>query len=102
MNIKFSKEFEKSAKKLSGKYKESLKNVLLEIRAVQSVGDIGNCKKLIGYNSVYRIRLGDYRAFFLLEIVGQTVFLKYLVGRGEAYSKEYRDRLKLDDNCLTI
>jgi len=98
MNIKISKEFEKSARKLSGKYKEALKNVILEIRAARSVGDIGNCKKLIGYNSIYRIRLGDYRVFFLLEIVELTVFLKYLVSRGEAYSKEYQEKLKLNDN----
>ena len=97
MNIKISKEFEKSAKKLSGKHKESLKNVIVEIRAVQSVEDIGNCRKLVGYNSVYRIRLGDYRMFFLLEIVEQTVFLKYLVSRGDAYSKEYQEKLKLND-----
>jgi mRNA-degrading endonuclease RelE of RelBE toxin-antitoxin system len=98
MNIKISKEFEKSARKLSGKYKESLKNVILGIRVAQSVGDIGNCKKLIGYNSIYRIHLGDYRVFFLLEIVEQTVFLKYLVSRGEAYSKEYQEKLKhIDD-----
>ena len=98
MNIKISKEFEKSARKLSGKYKESLKNAILEIRAAQSVGDIENCKKLIGYNSIYRIRLGDYRVFFLLEIVELTVFLKYLVRRGEAYSKEYKEKLKLNDD----
>jgi len=98
MNIKISKEFEKSARKLSGKYKESLKDAILEIQAAQSVGDIGNCKKLIGYNSIYRIRLGDYRVFFLLEIVEQTVFLKYLVSRGEAYSKEYQEKLKLNDD----
>ncbi|MCL2597667.1 MAG: hypothetical protein FWD66_08450 [Paludibacter sp.] len=98
MNIKISKEFEKSARKLSGKYKESLKDVILEIRAAQSVGDIGNCKKLIGYNSIYRIRMGDYRVFFLLEIVELTVFLKYLVSRGEAYSKEYQGKLKLNDD----
>jgi mRNA-degrading endonuclease RelE of RelBE toxin-antitoxin system len=98
MNIKISREFEKSAKKLSEKHKESLKNVILEIRIARSIDDIGNCKKLIGYNSVYRIRLGDYRMFFLLEIVRQTVFLKYLVGRGEAYSKEYQERLKFSDN----
>jgi mRNA-degrading endonuclease RelE of RelBE toxin-antitoxin system len=45
MNIKISKEFEKSAKKLSGKYKDSLKNLILEIRAVQSVNNIVNIKK---------------------------------------------------------
>ena len=98
MNIKISKEFEKSARKLSGKHKESLKNAILEIRVAQSVTDIGNCRKLVGYNSIYRIRLGDYRMFFLLEIVEQTVFLKYLVSRGEAYGKEYRKRLKRDDS----
>ena len=97
MNIKISKEFEKAAKKLSGKYKESLKNAILEIRTVQSVGKIGNCRKLVGYNSIYRIRLGDYRMFFLLEIVEQTVFLKYLVSRGDAYSKEYQEKLKQND-----
>ena len=97
MNVRISKEFEKSARKLSGKYKESLKNAMVEIRAAQSVEDIGNCRKLIGYNSVYRIRLGDYRVFFLLEIVEQTVFLKYLVSRGDAYSKEYQEKLKLND-----
>ena len=98
MNIKISKEFEKSARKLSGKYKESLRNVILEIRVAQSVGDIGNCKKLIGYNSIYRIQLGNYRVFFLLEIVELTVFLKYLVSRGEAYSKQYQEKLKLNDD----
>ena len=98
MNLKISKEFEKSARKLSGKHKESLKNVILEIRAAQSVVDIENCKKLIGYNSIYRIRLGDYRIFILLEIAELTVFLKYLVGRGEAYSKEYQEKLKLNDD----
>jgi mRNA-degrading endonuclease RelE of RelBE toxin-antitoxin system len=98
MNIKISNEFEKSAKKISGKYKESLKNVILEIRAAQSVDGIGNCRKLIGYSSIFRIRLGNYRLFFLLEIVGQTVFLKYLVSRGETYSKEYQERLKLNDD----
>jgi len=98
MNTTFSKEFEKSARKLSGKYKETLKNVILEIREAQSIDDIGNCKKLVGYNSIYRIRMGGYRAFFLLEIVEQTVFLKYLVSRGEAYSKEYQERLKRCDD----
>ena len=98
MNIKISREFEKSAKKLSGKHKETLKNVILEIQAAQSVVDIGNCKKLIGYSSIYRIRMGDYRVFFLLEIVEQTAFLKYLVSRGEAYSKEYQEKLKLNDD----
>ena len=36
MNIRVSKEFEKSAKKLSGKYKETLKQTILEIKFAQT------------------------------------------------------------------
>jgi len=97
MTVRFSKEFEKSAKKFSGKLKESIKIVILEIRAAQTVSEIGNCTKLIGFNSVYRIRLGNYRIFFLLEIEAHTVFLKYLVSRGEAYSKKYKEKLQFYD-----
>lgn len=97
MNIKISKEFEKSARKLSGKYKESLKSTLLEIRDAQSIAEIGNCKKLIGYDAIYRVRLGNYRMFFLLEIIENTVFLQYLVSRGIAYSKEYQEKLRRND-----
>ncbi|KAA6303721.1 MAG: hypothetical protein EZS26_000272 [Candidatus Ordinivivax streblomastigis] len=97
MRFKTSKEFEKSAKKLSGKYKESLKEMILEIKQVESVDEITDCKKLIGYNNIYRIRLGDYRTFFFFEIVEQTVYLKYLVRRGEAYNKAYQEKLKNAD-----
>jgi mRNA-degrading endonuclease RelE of RelBE toxin-antitoxin system len=97
MNIKISKEFDKAARKLSGKYKESLKKMILEIKTVGSVDEISDCKKLIGYNNIYRIRMGDYRTFFLLEIIEQTVYLKYLVSRGEAYNKEYQKKLKEND-----
>ena len=46
MNVEYSKDFEKSV------------------------------KKLVGYRNVYRIRIGDYRAFFTfhIEIVNDTVF----------------------------
>ena len=97
MNIRISKEFEKSARKLSGKYKESLKTMLLEIKSTESIEEITNCRKLIGYNNIYRIRMGDYRSFFLFEIVEQTIYLKYLVSRGEAYNKEYQQKLKRSD-----
>ncbi|MDR1973043.1 MAG: hypothetical protein LBQ31_00010 [Bacteroidales bacterium] len=97
MKIKISKEFEKSAKKLSGKYKESLKNMVLEIRVAKSINEISDCKKLIGYNSIYRVRMGDYRIFFFLEIIDQTVYLKYLVRRGEAYNREYKKKLNRAD-----
>jgi hypothetical protein len=54
MIIRVSIEFEKSTRKLSGKYKDSLKNLILEIRATKLVDNKVNCKKLIGY-PVFRI-----------------------------------------------
>ena len=69
MNIEYSKDFEKSV------------------------------KKLVGYRNVYRIRLGDYRAFFTfhVEIINDTVIFRYLVSRGEAYAKKMDESLKRID-----
>lgn len=61
---------------------------------------ITDCKKLVGYRNVYRIRVGDYRAFFTfhVEIIDDTVIFRYLVLRGEAYSKKTKTELgRIDD-----
>ena len=86
MNIDFSKDFEKSVRKLSGKMLEAVRDVVKEVRNAESIKDITDCKKLVGYRNVYRIRIGDYRAFFTfhIEIVEDTVFFRYIVSRGEA------------------
>jgi mRNA-degrading endonuclease RelE of RelBE toxin-antitoxin system len=97
MNYRISKEFDKSAKKLSGKYKESLRDVIVAIKSASSISELSDCKKLIGFKNIYRIRMGNYRIFFFIEIIDNTVYLKYLVSRGEAYGKEYQQKLKRDD-----
>ena len=87
MNIDFSKDFEKSVRKFSGKMLEAVREVIKEVRNAENIKDITDCKKLVGYRNVYRIRIGDYRAFFTfhIEIVEDTVFFRYIVSRGEAY-----------------
>ena len=99
MNIEYSKDFEKSVKKLSGKMLNSIRRVIMEVKNAESIKDITDCKKLVGYRNVYRIRLGDYRAFFTfhVEIVNGTVFFRYLVSRGEAYAKKNDESLKRID-----
>lgn len=99
MNVQFSKEFEKSIKKLSGKMLDSVRRVIMEVKEADSITDITDCKKLIGYRSIYRIRIGDYRAFFMfhIEIVNDTVKFKYLTPRGEAYGKKIKTELKRID-----
>ena len=68
MNVEYSKDFEKSVKKLSGKMLNSICRVITEVKNAESIKDITDCKKLVGYRNVYRIRLGDYRAFFTFHV----------------------------------
>ena len=99
MNVNYSKDFKKSVMKLSGKMLDSVRSVVAEVKNAESLKDITDCKKLVGYRNVYRIRIGDYRAFFTfhIEIVNDTVFFRYLVPRGEAYGKKTQTELKRID-----
>lgn len=96
MKVEYSPSFIKSSKKLSGKILESLKRVIIEVKTAKDIKDITDCKKLIGYRRIYRIRIGDYRAIFSLqfEIVGDKIVFQYLVSRGEAYGKKIKTELK--------
>ena len=99
MNVEYSKDFEKSVKKLSGKMLDSIRRVITEVKTAENIKDITDCKKLVGYRNVYRIRIGDYRAFFTfhIEIINDTVIFRYLVRRGEAYAKKMDESLKRID-----
>ena len=100
MKTKYSKDFEKSVRKLSGKTLNSVKNVLLEVKKARNLNEITDCKKLIGFDNVYRIRIGNLRAFFVfhIEIIDDCVFFKYLVPRGEAYGKKNTELLRKADD----
>lgn len=99
MKVKFSSAFIKASKKLSGKMLESLKRTIVEVKVADDIQSITDCKKLVGYHTIYRIRIGDYRAFFTLEIEiqGDMVFFQYLISRGEAYGKKIKTELKRID-----
>ena len=63
------------------------------------IENISNCRKIESLNSVYRIKIGSKRAFFVLhvQIDGETVKFEYLVSHGEAYDKKNMERLRLRD-----
>lgn len=100
MKVAFSKSFEKSVRKLSGKTLESIRRVILEVKNAKDIHQITDCKQLVGYHNIYRIRIGDYRAFFTfhIQIIDDEVFFVYLVSRGEAYGKKMESSLKRIDN----
>ena len=100
MKIKFSKSFSKAVDKLSGKQLGSVLDVIKEVNSAEGIEDITDCTRLVGYHSVYSIRIGNYRAFFTfhIEIVDDVVYFRYLVSRGQAYTKKVEKELKrLDD-----
>lgn len=100
MKYKLSKDFGKSLEKLNGKELQSALNMLDEVERALSIEEITDCKKLVGYSNVYRIRVGSRRAFFTLhiEIVDDIVFFRYLVPRGQAYDKKMEKSLRKIDN----
>ena len=97
MKVQYSKSFVKTVSRLSGKQLTSVREVIVEVKNAKRIEDITDCKRLIGYNSVYRIRIGGMRAFFIL-VIEDTVCFQYLVSRGQAYSKKIETELKRLDS----
>lgn len=97
MKVEYSRAFKKAVRKLSGKVLNSVREAIVEAKDVENIEQLSDCKKLKTYKSVYRKRIGDLRAFFLLK-VGDTIMFEYLVSRGQAYNKKILDNLRDKDN----
>ena len=99
MKVSYSKAFVKAIDKLSGKILLSVRDAIQEVIDADSLSGITDCKKLVDYNYVYRIRIGHYRAFFTfhVQIVDDTVMFQYFLPRGEAYSKKSKENLRAKD-----
>lgn len=63
MRVEYSKAFVKVVKKLSGKMLDSVRAAIQEVIDAQSVDQITDCKKLIDFDYVYRIRKGMVKIF---------------------------------------
>lgn len=100
MKVFLAKDFQKAMHKQSGKILNSIRKAVQEVVDAKSLDDITDLKKMVDYNNIYRIRIGSLRAFFTfhIEIVDDTVIFRYLVNRGEAYSKEMKKNLKRIDD----
>ena len=99
MRVEFSKEFEKAVRKLSGKMLDSVRQAVQEVINAENIEELTDCKKLVDYEFIYRLRIGNYRAFFyfFLQIVDNCVMFLYLVPRGQAYDKKMEKNLQRKD-----
>jgi len=85
MKFKIDKSFDKDIDNIRDKHLlKKLQNVIAIIENAQSLVEIPNVKKIKGYSSYYRIRVGDYRLGFE-EISGQGINLIRFLHRKEVY-----------------
>ena len=85
MKVKIDKSFDKDIDTVTDKHLlKKLQNVIAIIENAQSLAEIPNVKKIKGYSSYYRIRIGDYRLGFE-EISGQGINLIRFLHRKEIY-----------------
>ncbi len=85
MKVKIDKSFVKDIDNIRDKrLLKKLQNVITIIENARSVAEIPNVKKIKGYGSYYRLRIGDYRLGFE-EISGQGINLIRFLHRKEIY-----------------
>lgn len=77
MNIDIHSSFVKDTKKLPSPVKQKLADIIVQIKSANNLQEITNCKKLTGYKTAYRIRIGDYRIgfFYTKDVVELTTIL---------------------------
>jgi mRNA interferase RelE/StbE len=78
MKIKFESKFSKDLRKIKDqKLLSQIKIVINECKLAQTLDDIKNLKKLKGYQTFYRIKIGDYRLGIAI-INDEIIFTRFL------------------------
>lgn len=82
MNIEFSKKAKKQLDLITDiKVAKRLINGISKLKTLE-----GDIKKLIGYENMYRLRIGDYRVIFAIEN-GILIIVEAILPRGNAYNR---------------
>lgn len=99
MKVEYSKDFDRTVRKLSGKRLDSVREAIREVKKARKLTDISDCIKMQNYDFIYRIHIGSYRAFFNfnVEIKDGVVRFLYLIPRGQAYDKGTKKNLNRND-----
>ena len=77
--------FEKAAKKFIAKQSPEQQKRLL--KAIGGLPENGDIKKMRGYKSLYRLRVGDYRVLYTVDKDGQYIIVTVsnVDNRGQVY-----------------
>ena len=68
MNFEFEKAFVKDFRKLKNKeLANAISEAIKQVSQASAISEVANLKKLSGYKSAFRIRIGDYRIGIISE-----------------------------------
>lgn len=86
MNFEFEKAFDRDFRKLNSKaLASSVSEVIKQVSKATIPEEIPNLKKLKGYKSAFRIRIGDYRIGVVIE--KDTIIFVAFAHRKEIYKR---------------
>lgn len=84
MEVEFLSRFSKDLDRVNQtSVKLGVKKLILLIERVNNLYEIPNLKKLSGFKSAYRVRIGDYRLGFFYE--NNKIFFARIAHRKEIY-----------------
>ena len=84
MNVKFEAKFAKDLRTIKNpKHLDKVKEIINACKAVRDLSELNQIKKLQGYDSFYRIRLGDYRIG--IEVVNDEIIFTRFLHRKDIY-----------------
>ncbi len=83
MNVEVRQSFVKDAFKLPVKIQHEIAAIFTAMEAADKLSALKACKKLTGYKTAYRIRIGNYRIGFFFE--NNTIELVRVLARKDMY-----------------
>ncbi len=84
MKIKIEKSFDKDINKIRDKKTlQKIKDIIFRIENAKNLSEIGDIKKITGYQSYYRIKIGDYRLG--IEVMCEEAMLMRFLHRKDIY-----------------
>ena len=83
MKIEIRKSFTKDADKLPAPFRSHLAGIIEAMEKTDQPSQLKDCKKIKGYKTAYRIRMGHYRIGFYYE--HKTIELVRILHRKEIY-----------------
>jgi len=85
MKVEFDHSFLKSLRKLKDvQLREKVEQLILSLEQTDSLSEISSVKRIVGFKSYYRVRIGDYR-LGLEKVSAETVRLIVIAHRKDIY-----------------